>query len=99
MAVSVGALEVLSGEPSVLVTSEWAERGFCAKCGSSLFFRVTAKGKYEGNASIALGALDDPSGIRLTTEWFSDRKPEGYSFAGELRCITEGQALAMLDDL
>jgi hypothetical protein len=77
-------------------SSDIAKRAFCSRCGSSLFWRLTAEGKYQGTTSVALGALDDRSGVTLTKEWFIDRKPDGYSFAGERECVTEAQAQAML---
>ena len=79
-------------------TSEWAERGFCRECGSSLFWRITAAGKYHGTTSVSLGSLDDTSGVTLIKEWFIDKKPEAYTLAGERECITEAQAFAMLND-
>ena len=82
----------------VIASSAWAERGFCNRCGSSLYYRLTAPGKYHGALSIALGALDDTSGITVTKEWFIDRKPSAYALAGEHQLFTEAQALGMLDD-
>ena len=79
-------------------SSDWAQRGFCCRCGSSLFWCLTAVGKYQGTTSVALGSLDDRTGVTLVKEWFIDRKPEAYAFAGERACITEAEALAMLDD-
>jgi len=79
-------------------SSKWAERGFCNRCGSSLFWRLTAEGKYQGTTSVALGALDDRSGVTITKEWFIDRKPNGYAFEGERECVTEAEAFAMLND-
>ena len=43
-------------------SSDWAERGFCGQCGSSLFWRMDG----EGMTSIASGTLDLPTG--LTTQ-------------------------------
>lgn len=77
----------------VVTSSAWAERGFCSKCGSGLFYRMTS-GKYQGNTSILLGALDDRSGFAFTKEWFIDNKPEAYAFAGERSCLTEAQIMA-----
>jgi hypothetical protein len=39
-----------------------AERGFCAECGSSLFWRAPAR----ATVSIAAGTLDGPTGLRTT---------------------------------
>ena len=97
LAVGAEALEVLAGSPRTVQSSEWAERGFCSDCGSSLFFRLTAAGPHHGITTVAYGALEDPSGIRVTTEWFHDRKPGGYALAGDLKAITEAEAFAMLD--
>ena len=45
--------------------------GFCATCGSSLFFR---SGVNEGSntvTSICVGSIDGPSGLRTETVWFA----------------------------
>ena len=80
--------------PATIESSNWAERGFCAKCGTSLFYRLT-QGKYQGTTSIALGALEDQSGFRLNKEWFIDKKPESYTFADETQEMTEAQIFEM----
>lgn len=79
-------------------SSSAAERGFCNRCGSSLFWRMTAEGKYQGTTSVLLGSLDDKTGVKLAKEWFIDRKPDAYSFAGEREHITEAEAFAILAD-
>ena len=79
-------------------SSELAERAFCNRCGASLFWRLTAEGKYQGTTSVTLGSLEDRSGVTLATEWFFDRKPEGYAFAGERKCVTEAEAFAILEE-
>ena len=76
-------------------SSEWAERGFCNICGSSLYYRVTAPGAHHGEYHIGLGTLDDADGITLNAEIFIDRKPGGYSFAGDTRKMTEAEVFAM----
>jgi hypothetical protein len=82
----------------VIVSSDWAERGFCKRCGSSLYYRLTSPERYRGPTFIAFGALDERGGIILTKEWFVDRKPEGYATLGARDCFTEAEALAMLAD-
>jgi hypothetical protein len=86
-----------AGEDAITIykSSEWAERAFCSRCGSSLFYRITAPGKYEGMTALAAGTLDDPSGLPLHTELCIDRKPDGYAFAGERKQLTEAQVFAM----
>lgn len=97
---SVGckALTWEGDEPRFFPASAWAERGFCPACGSSLFWRITAPGKYQGLTSVTLGTLDDQEGLPLEREWFHDQKPSVYALAGERPCVTEAQALAMLED-
>ncbi len=51
--------------------SAWAERGFCGRCGSSLFWRAKTGG---GATSALLGALDDQTGVELIVEIFCDRR-------------------------
>lgn len=43
-------------------SSDWAQRGFCTKCGASLFWRMDG----EGATSVGTGTLDGETG--LTTE-------------------------------
>ena len=81
-------------EPKFFQTSEWAERGFCPECGSSLVWRMTA-GVHAGMTTVTLGSLDDQEGLPLTREWFIDRKPDGYALAGEHQRVTEAEAVAM----
>lgn len=47
-------------------SSDWAKRGFCKFCGSSLFYRMND----EAGIGIAAGCLDDPSGLRLSKHIF-----------------------------
>jgi hypothetical protein len=86
-----------TGEDAITVykSSAWAERGFCSRCGSSLFYRFTAPGKHEGVTALAAGTLDDPNGLPLSLELFIDRKPDGYAFAGERKQLTEAEMFAM----
>ena len=79
-------------------SSDWAERGFCKTCGSSLFYRVTAPGPHHGQYHFGLGTLDDPSGITLTSEIFIDAKPEAYAFEGISSQMTGAELFAMFSD-
>ncbi len=88
---SFGSQEALG----MIASSDWAERGFCSKCGSGLFYRITVEGPMKGMTSVALGTLDNQTGLTLTKEWFSDKRPDVYELAGERECVTEAQVLAM----
>lgn len=50
--------------------SDWGERGFCRTCGTTLFWAM--QGKIPD--SIAVGLLDDQSGLTVTEEIFTDRR-------------------------
>ncbi|MDW3118737.1 GFA family protein [Roseovarius pacificus] len=82
-------------EPKTYASSDWAERGFCATCGSSLFYRITAPGPHQGHYAFGLGTLDDADGIALTSEIFIDEKPDGYSFAGDTTKMTGAEVFAL----
>lgn len=73
-------------------SSDWAERGFCSLCGSSLFWRMTSD--ETPMFSLAAGTLDDLAGLTLTTEIYVDRKPDGYAFAGDTKKMTEADVIA-----
>lgn len=87
----------LTGEEHLKIwkSSDWAERAFCSKCGSSVFYRVTAPGPNEGEFHFGAGLLEDWTGLEFTEELFIDRKPAAYAFAGERRTMTSEQFYAM----
>ena len=96
--IGVPAKELVFGDDDavgVVQSSAWAERGFCQRCGSGLFYRVTAEGKHQGMTSVSLGLLDDTSGITITKEWFIDKKPDAYALEGDRERFTEAEVLAM----
>ena len=84
-----------TGEENIqtYASSDWAERGFCRICGSSLFWRMTAVGP--GFMSLNAGTLDDLTGLPLKTEIYIDHKPDGYAFAGDTTKMTEAEVMAM----
>ena len=73
-------------------SSEWAERGFCRVCGSSLFYRL--KGETP-DYSINAGAFDDQRSFVLHQEIFIDEKPGYYAFAGDIPAMTGEEVFAM----
>ena len=83
---------------TVFSSSEWAERGFCSTCGSSLYYRVTAPGPHHGTYHVGMGALDDTTGVTLTEEIFTDVKPRGYAFSGDIKGMTGAEVFAMFSD-
>jgi len=55
--------------------SDKARRGFCGRCGSTLFW----DGKGCDYISIAAGSLDLPTGIRLAQHIFTEEKGDYYA--------------------
>jgi len=73
-------------------SSEWAQRGFCSRCGTALFWYLKPKNAY----AMSVGAFDDPSPFQVAIEIFIDRKPPGYELAGEHPRLTEAETFAKL---
>lgn len=72
-------------------SSEWAERGFCATCGSSLFYRLA--NQPETMLVVSVESLDEPGDIKLTQHIFADQQPERYAFADNERRLSEAEVL------
>ncbi len=73
-------------------SSEWAERGFCERCGTNLFHRAKESGQHH----IWLGTFDDESPFKLVGEIYIEDKPNSYNFAGEHPRLTGAEFLASL---
>ncbi len=75
------------GEEFVAVyeSSQWAERGFCKKCGSGLFYRIKRNQLYH----IPFGLFDDYEELVFNLQVCIDKKPEYYSFSKETYNLTE----------
>lgn len=79
-----------------LQSSDWAERTWCAKCGSPLYYHVTMPGPMSEEVQLSVGLFDDPSGFEFDTEIFIDCKPDSFAYAGEGRkTMTRAEMLAM----
>lgn len=78
-----------------LQSSDWAERGWCEKCGSGVWYRITAEGPQQGDFDIPLGLFDDSNGFTLVEEIFIDRKADSFELAGEHGMKTEAEVFAL----
>ncbi len=58
-------------------SSEKVERGFCATCGSALFWAPIGREKI----AVAMGAFDKPTGTRLHKHIFTADKGDYYDIA------------------
>lgn len=75
---------------SVFGSSEWAERGFCSRCGTHLFYRLKASG--EAFVPVGMMSLSDP--VSMTQQIFVDEQPEYYAFANDTERLTGEQVMA-----
>lgn len=58
-------------------SSDTAERGFCATCGSSIFWRAFGSGRTD----VALGCLEPPTGLHLQRHIWTGDKGDYYEIA------------------
>lgn len=72
-------------------SSEWAERGFCEICGSTLWYGTVEDGIRHPAAGLFENAADAP----LKLEFFADKTPSGYALAGDHRKMTTQETIAM----
>jgi hypothetical protein len=72
-------------------SSDWAERGFCAVCGSALWYMTV----HDQVRNLAAGLFENAAGFPLTLEFFHDSKPVGYTFAGGHRRLSDAETIAM----
>lgn len=73
-------------------SSNWAQRGFCKTCGTSLFYYFKQANRY----AMSAGVFDDNTQFKLVREIFVDRKPDGYTFTGDHERWTEAETFAKL---
>ena len=75
-------------------SSDWAQRGFCRRCGTHLFYFYKPKSGY----SFTPGLFDGVDGFEFAEEIFIDSKPAYYDFAGERPRLTEAEVMAKVKD-
>lgn len=68
-------------------SSDWAERGFCSKCGTHLFYRFKRQNQYV----LPAGLFEDQTGFVFEEQIFIDRKPNYYTFANATHNMTEAE--------
>lgn len=75
---------------SVYDSSGWAERGFCARCGTHLFYRL----KTEAHYALPVWLFPDDVDWRFAEQIFIDEKPPFYSFAERTPALTGAEVFA-----
>ncbi|MFT6024551.1 MAG: hypothetical protein ACI9PY_002678 [Ascidiaceihabitans sp.] len=72
-------------------SSDWAERGFCEVCGSTLWYGTV----HDGVRNLAAGLFDDAAGAEMMIEFFADAAPVGYALAGGHKKLTTQETIAL----
>ena len=92
MGAPTAAFTVTSGDDVLTVarTSDWATRGFCSKCGSNIYYYADD----QESPSIAMGSLDDTTGMTPRIQFFYDKKPDGLGLDRETKTMTEAECMA-----
>ncbi len=92
MEIDCGTEVAIKGEENVSVfdSSAWAERGFCRRCGTHLFYRL----KKTGQHMIPVGLFEDEEDLVFDNQVFIDEKPPFYRFADETHDMTGAELFA-----
>ena len=85
----------LAGEDNIEAyrASEWGERAFCRTCGTTLYWKMQGK----PIAFVAVGLLDDQTGLRVSEEIFCDQRPDWLPAHAAASQSTEAEEYAKLD--
>ena len=75
---------------SIYDSSTWAERGFCAKCGSNLFYRL----KQSGQHMVSVALFEDDDDLVFKQQVFIEEKPAFYTFANKTEDLTGAEIFA-----
>ncbi len=91
------SLDITRGDTlGLYASSEWAKRGFCTRCGSSLFWQ-SADAKQTCVSYAALELADgDKEKLRLASEIYIDHQPEFTRFKQDCPRLTEADFLTLL---
>jgi len=71
-------------------SSAWAERGFCTKCGTHLFYRLKEQNQY----MMPAGLFSNLPEMDFHMEIFIDEKPAYYSFSNPTEKLTGAEVFA-----
>jgi hypothetical protein len=82
----------LQGEEHIAAyqSSDWAERAFCSKCGSHLWYKFLPT----GNRTFLAGMFDLPEGLPIKQQIFIDEKPDWYDLAQDSPKKTGAEIIA-----
>ena len=91
LAVDCGTDVKFTGEEyiSTYDSSEWAERAFCKKCGTSLFYKLK-----ETRQHIVSSEIFNENNLNFDHQIFVDDKPDYYDFANKTKNMTGAEVMA-----
>ncbi len=91
---TIGCANTLEVEDSSAITiyksSDWAERHFCGKCGSTLWYKLAGPSQHFVSAE----AFDDATSFEFSHQIYVDEKPAYYTFSNETKNMTGAQVEA-----
>lgn len=93
MEIDCGTDVTIEGSESLSVfdSSDWAERGFCAKCGTHLFYRL----KQTGQHIVPVGVFEgDEKDLTFKHQVFIDERPPYYRFENKTEDMTGAEIFA-----
>jgi len=92
MEINCGTDVTFDGDDNVKVyaSSDWAERGFCRQCGTHLFYRFKANGKY----AVPIGLFEEDKHLEFTHQVFVDERPSYYNFSNDTKDMTGPELIA-----
>ena len=92
LAIDCGADLQLQGEQAISLykSSDWAQRGFCSRCGTHLFYKLTQNNQH----IVPAGLFDQTDGLHFDHQIFIDEKPEYYDFANHTHNMTGEEVFA-----
>ena len=81
----------IAGEVTLFRSSDWAQRGFCGTCGSTIFYSTV----HDGARHLAAGLFADAGGAPMKIEFYTDNCPSAYALAGAHRKLTGAETVAL----
>ncbi|MCO5121718.1 MAG: GFA family protein [Burkholderiaceae bacterium] len=90
LAVHCGSEVDFEGEDHITTyaSSDWAQRAFCRRCGTHIYYKLLATGEH----FIPAGTFESDD-FELSTQIYIDNKPGYYAFANETPMLTEQQVI------
>lgn len=80
---------VIEGSLAVYRSSDWAERGFCQTCGSTIFYSTVE----DGARHLAAGLFERAADAPMKIEFFADNCPSAYALTGDQKKLTTQETI------